>query len=165
MSSIYRITWRRQLSLLSACLIKLVLFISAYIYFLGFQISHPAHVVLICVYFMLDVLPTVILHLQYFKNGSKKQFIISKERQTVIVQHDTIERIYRYADLERIEYYGSYGGGSGWYSFGEYCFYKLSFKDGYEANLSCMMVKNIKFTLEPLLGKNATKRLTLLPFI
>ncbi|RYE58059.1 MAG: hypothetical protein EOP48_04425 [Sphingobacteriales bacterium] len=163
MNNIYQITWRRQLSLLSPCLIKTALFVIAYIYFLGLRISHPAYIVLLSVYFILDVLPTLILHVQYLKDGRNKVMFINKDQETIIVQMGSIERRYRFMDIDQVEYHASFGGGSGWYSFGEYRFYKITFNDGYSINISCLMMKSIKYTFEPLLGIRAEPQLRILP--
>ena len=71
---------------------------------------------------------------------------------------------YHFEDIERVEHVASYGGGS-WYSFSEYRYFRIKFKDQKEIVITSLMMKDIKHIMEPLLGVSAHKKLKLVAFI
>ena len=59
------------------------------------------------------------------------------------------------------------GVGNGqWYSFSEYRYFVLAFKDGKKILITCLMIKFTRQTLESMFGKKVTiRRAPAFPFI
>ena len=64
---------------------------------------------------------------------------------------------YSFSEIESLQYYRSWGKGSGWHSFGEYRYYKIIFKDKREIVITCLMINDIENTLEMLLRMKAER--------
>lgn len=159
-----RITWKRQISLLSSMLIKIGILSCVYIYFFGFSIPNFIYVYLFLFLFLFDFLPTILLHTQYLIRSSNYIIIIDRKNRTIEYK-SKINAKRNFDDILLLEYVASYGGGTGWYSFGEYRYYKIIFKDKSSLIINCLMLKDIKHNVEPLFGKKANARLKILPFI
>jgi hypothetical protein len=72
---------------------------------------------------------------------------------------------YSFDDIHTVQHFASYGGGTGVYSFGEYRYFKIIFKDKVEVIVTCLMINNIKNTLANLLEVEVAKRLRVVAFI
>ncbi len=163
-SIICRITWKRQIALLSSMLLKFSILVIVYLYFFGFSIRSFIYVYLFLFLFVFDFLPTILLHIQFLIRTGNDIVILNRKNRTIEYKSKTDSK-HNFDDITVLEYVASYGGGSGWYSFGEYRYYKIVFKDESSLIINCLMLEDIKHRLEPILGKTANKKLKVLPFI
>jgi len=127
----------------------------------------PIYLYFFLVLFVLDLLPAIILHVQYFVKNSKSELIINRGTKTISYKSPRTSCIYYFDDLVALHCVASYGGGknTGYYSFGDYRFFKFIFKNEVEIVITCLMVNNIENTLESLLGIKAKKRFKFYSFI
>ncbi|MBS1663675.1 MAG: hypothetical protein JST68_21710 [Bacteroidetes bacterium] len=120
----------------------------------------------IIIFFMIiDIVPTLIAHVQYCLANWGSALIIDKQARMIRYISKAGDLSYHFGDIERLEHTASYGGGSWWYSFSEYRYFRIKFKDQKEIIVTSLMMKDIKFVLEPLLGISAHKKLKLVAFI
>lgn len=158
-----RVTIRRQLSMLGWLIAVYAVLGAATIYLSRFKLN----IALLCVFlglFLLDGMPALLVHLQYWRANKSTVLKIDKERQrlTYITPHGT--QVHPFEDIASLEHVASYGGGS-WYSFSEYRYFKITFNDNSEIIVTCLMMSNIKELFEILLGRKAKKRLKVVAFI
>lgn len=115
--------------------------------------------------FIISVLPVIIVHTQYYIANRGANLNVDIEKG--ILNFTSPKQYYEYSfdDIKYLDHHVSYGGGSGWYTFGEYGYYKITFKDNREINITCLMMNDIQNKLEKLLGRKAEKFPAIIPFI
>lgn len=124
----------------------------------------PPYIYIYLAVFLLDILPTLLVHCQYLIRNWGATLIINKDLETVKYISSSENLTYKFEDIDHLEHIASYGGG-GWYSFGQYRYFKIVFKDGKSVIVTCLMVKDIKLIFETLLGIKAVKKLKAVAFI
>jgi len=167
MDNVYRITLKQQLLLLTPAIIIYGFLGAVYLFFFGLSLPTPIYLYAFLVLFGIDLLPASILHIQYLVKNSKAELIINRQTRRISYSNGTENLDYCFDDLRELYCVASYGGGrnTGYYSFGDYRFCKLIFKDDVEIVITCLMVNNIQHTLESLLGVTAKKKLKIFAFI
>ncbi|MCU7552584.1 hypothetical protein OCK74_25925 [Chitinophagaceae bacterium LB-8] len=121
------------------------------------------------VVFVLNVLPVLILHIQYLFKGHNSVAIDTQNR-TIELQGSGSNKKYSLDDIASFDYYATHGhcskrGSSLWYTFDPYRFYKITFKDNHVAYITCLSINDIENTLEPLLGLQAEWRFRAIPLL
>ena len=122
---IYRITAKRQLTLLSSMILIHAIVISIYFYN-GFE----GNVILLLgylVFFLFDAVPTVVLHLEYLTANLGTTLIVRDQHRTLSYTKKGEHLDYSFDDIEQVIYVAGYGNGA-WYSFSEYRYFVLSLK-------------------------------------
>ncbi|MFT3747574.1 MAG: hypothetical protein QM768_04630 [Agriterribacter sp.] len=163
----YHITLKQQFFVASAGLIKYSGLAIIYFYFYGLQLQH-LYIYIFLFFFIFDILPAIILHLQYLYANSDAILTIDKLTQTIVYRKKGFVIEKQFSDIISSELISSFGGGkynAGWYAFGEYRYCKLVFKDNTIVIITCLMVNDIQNTLESLLRLNFQKSLKVLAFI
>lgn len=159
----FKITMQRQLSQLTWMFV-----IYSVIAVLWFGVFHfgwrPPYLYILLVPLVFDILPAVLLHIQYLRVNKGATFTIDKEHRKVYYQSADEDLAYDFDDIVGLEHVASYGGGA-WYSFSEYRYYKITFRDGKVIFITSLMMKDIKVVMEMLLGMKATKKLKALAFV
>jgi len=137
--------------------------ITLYLYFWGFPGNTD---LLICylVFFFFDGCPTIVLHLQYLAANRHTTLVVRDQLQTLSVCQDGVTSDYSFHDIAQVIYFAGYGNGA-WYSFSEYRFFVLAFKDGKKVVISSLMMKYDKKMLERMFGKQVETRMGLFPWI
>lgn len=165
MLNVFKITLGQQLNYLTPAFIKAALFTGVYFYLFGFTIPYSYIGVLYVYLFLLvtDILPALIVHIQYLM----KKGVLSIDRSSKMISYQSAEKNLKYTfeDIISVEHIASYGGGSWWYSFGDYRYFKIIFKKGGELIITCLMVDDFKSTLEGLLHVQAKKKLRIIAFV
>ncbi len=126
-------------------------------YYLEVSIGDFAILFTFLFYFLLDILPTLVLHIQYYlKNRCSK---LELDTGSNVIAYSSLIKNYEYpsAKIKSFDYYRAYGKGSGWNSFGRYRYYKIVFEDNTQIFITCLMVNDIENTLEDLLSLKAQK--------
>jgi hypothetical protein len=115
--------------------------------------------------FSFDVLPTIILHLQYF-SVNRNAILVVRDQQRMLSYSRNGERFdYSFDDIDRIFYVAGWGNDQ-WYSFSDYRYFVLAFKDGRKILISCLMIKFTRQGLEGMFGIEVPiKRRPPFPFI
>ncbi len=161
----YRIRLAQQLLLLAPVLLKNGFLFFIYLYFFGMTMPVVGFVYLLAFIIVFDILPTLIIHIQYLYCNWKAGFTINTAMKYFIYQTPSRQLKYAFSDILRITHYASYGGGSGIYSFAEYRYYKITLNDKTEIVVTCLMINDIKNTIERQLEANAEKQLRIIAFI
>jgi hypothetical protein len=146
----FRVTIKQQLILLAHLLIVSIGVIIGSIYFLKISINDNAFIMGFTIYFFINILPTIIVHTQYWLKNHKAIFTINIENKELLYEMPEKHLRHSFADIASLEYYWNFGKGSGWHSFGEYRYYKILFKDKTEIVITCLMINDIENTLEML---------------
>jgi hypothetical protein len=101
--------------------------------------------------FLIDGLPTLIIHRNYLLNDKGTELTIDIEFKEIIYKKQTINRKYNFSDIIRLEFCCSTVMNNGIHSFGQYRYCKFFFKDSSDIVVTCLMIEDIKNTLENLL--------------
>jgi hypothetical protein len=159
----FKITLRQQILMLLPLILKNGIAFGIMYYFIGMELH--TLIIVFLIFFILDILPTLIVHIQYLFKNWKSVLTINNENKklTYVSRFDNLE--YSFDDILSFQHIASYGGGTGVYSFGEYRYFKILFKDNKQIIITCLMINNIKTTLEKLLGIVPEKRLRIIALI
>ena len=118
----------------------------------------------------LFVLPVIILHPQYVIKNCLGPLVISTEEHFVSIGKGKDLFKFNFSDIKELRYYATLShlsskGGSSWYTFDSYRFYKIILNNSDEIIVTCLMINNIENTLEELLGIKAIRKFRAIPFI
>lgn len=159
----FKITVRNQLAQLN-WLITVYLAIGFIFYhYFGFSFKGPIPYIYLA-YLTFDILPTLLVHIQYYRVNKDAVLDINQQLRTIsyITSRETLS--YHFDDIASLIRVDSWGAGA-WYSFAEYRYYKITFTDKREIFVTSLMIKDIKYTLEPLLHLQAEKMRRPIAFI
>lgn len=158
-----KVTVKQQLSMLGWIFAVYAAIGAGTIYFSGFKFN----IALLCVFlifFLLDGVPALLVHIQYWTTNRNTVLKIDKEHQRLTYITPNGTQVHHFDDIALLQHVASYGGGS-WYSFSEYRYFKITFNDKSEIIVTCLMMSNIKELFELLLGRKAEKKLRIVAFI
>lgn len=153
----FRITLNQQLILLTHMLITMIV---PWLAALFFKKINPTHLAFQLVYgflLVIDIIPTMIVHIQYWLKNRKAVLVINTAAKELIYQTPSEQLKYSFSDITLLQYYWNFGKGSGWNSFGMYRYYKIFLKDGTTIVITCLMINDIENTLETLLRMESEK--------
>jgi hypothetical protein len=159
----FKVTVKNQIAQLS-WLITVYLAVGAiFFHFFGSSLKGPIPYIYLSL-FLLDILPTLLVHIQYYQ--ANKGAVLDIDRALHRISYVTAKEViaYNFDDIESFVRMDSWGAGA-WYSFAEYRYYKIVFKDKKEIIVTSLMIKNIKYVLEPLLNISADKKRRPIAFI
>lgn len=153
---IFKVTIKQQL------LVLLPFLISNFIIFFGFSIlfeGEDLSGVILWAYLvaiMLSVFPVIILHGQYLISNYRLVVLIYPDSKIIEFRRGTTTIRYNFSDITSLDYYATTGhiskkGGSAFYSFDNYRFYKLRFSNNKTYYLTCLIINDIEHTLENLI--------------
>jgi hypothetical protein len=118
------------------------------------------------VIFISDTLPAVILHIQYYFRNKHLELELNGRAETFVLKFKGEEIINEsFVNISCFQYYQSYLFMNGRYSFGEYSFVRFIFKNKKEAVITCLMVDDIRSTLELIIKMKAVKESRLACFL
>lgn len=153
----YKVTIKQQMIILARLFILDIALIIACIYFLKISLTSITFIIGFSFFLLTDTIPTIILHTQYWLKNHKATFTINTEMKELTYATPGNQLRYSFSDIDRLQYNWNFGKGSGWYSFGEYRYYKIIFKDKTEVVITCLMINDIENTLEMLLKMKAER--------
>jgi hypothetical protein len=125
--------------------------------------------IFLSILFVLNILPVLILHVQYLITGTRSILIDLRDKTLEFKNRVGIKK-YSLEQIASLDYYATYGhiskkGSSLWYTFDPYRFYKITFNDAKVAYFTCLNIRNIENTLEPILGIKAEWNFRALPLL
>ena len=163
----FKVTLKQQLLILSSPILLYSMLGLVYLYFFGFTLPSPVYMYAFLVLFFIDLLPALILHIQYLNINSGSELIIDSKKRNITYTRKNKSSDKSFDDIKSIKNIASFGGGSnsGLYSFGEYSFCKITFKDETFVFITCLMINRIRPSLELLLEKKVDTKLKFFPFI
>jgi|GEM_PF-812051 len=164
----FKITIMQQLKMLAhMILIYPVIFVGIYFSvddFSNFLISRTLFVIT-PVFFIIDILPTLILHIQYLIANHHAILEIDTSQKILIYYSPKKNVTYPFQEIKSLIYFNNYGSNTGFYSFAEYKFFRIIFNDGNFINVTCLMMKNIKNELPQLLNIQSERNTQFLALI
>ncbi len=160
----FQITAKQQFILLARVIIFGLFIIGGTIFFKVSLNSSPFLSVALVLFFI-DTLPALVLFIQYWMKNRNARLTINTQTEKLIYQTPTFYSEHAFSDIISFQYYINLGKGTGWYSFGEYRYYKIIFYDNTEIIITCLMINNIESSLESLLRMKAKKHARLLCLI
>ncbi len=151
----FRITFKQQLKLFIRVPFLWIIIILIWLFFLHMSLSDIAFLIISLLIFTLDTLPTIAVHLQYWKVNHNAVLSIDTNTRKLFFQTPERNLEYSFDDIQVLHYYYSYAKGSQHFSFGDYRYYKIIFRDSTEIIITCLMVNHIEYIIEMLLGIKA----------
>ncbi|MBY0476854.1 MAG: hypothetical protein K2Q24_04350 [Chitinophagaceae bacterium] len=143
----YQIKFSRQLKLLWPCLIINIFCIAVWYYLIGSAAPLYLSILYFSFFFLVNLLPVLVLHTLYLSENKGSEFLFNRLEKTFIFQKNRVRIEADFSEIESLHYYGSYGRGS-WYTFGEYEFCKIVLSNKQEIIVTCLLMKNVRETLE-----------------
>jgi len=158
----FTVTTKQQLLLLTHVFFTNACLILGSLYILKISLLSLGFMIVFALFFFIDTLPTIILHIQYWIKNGDAILVVDTESKQLTYEQFNKRLSYCFGDIDHLEYYRSYGKGSGWNSFGQYRFYKVIFRDNAQIIVTCLMINNIENTFEMLIRMNSTKHFKVL---
>jgi hypothetical protein len=150
--------------LIPLAVINCILVFGCY-FLLEISLNSDAFIITICIFFVIDALPTLIAHFQYWMKNKGNEVIIDTQEKLIDFKSKKGEISYSFDQIKSVHYYCSYAFGSGWHSFGQYRYYKIIFEDGNQIFITCLMVNSIEKVIPMLLRINEEKHLKVVAFL
>ncbi len=104
-----------------------------------------------CVLFILDTLPNLIVHIQYWLKNRKAVLYINVEEKTILYKSSGYDITGNFQDIKCFSFYSIYGSERGFYSYGVYKYCKIDFHNGKSIIATVLMIPNVEITLQLLL--------------
>lgn len=156
----YQVTFGRQLTLLSHCLLSNILIFGIGYYLLRDSTTSTSALattffVGLAFQLLTSIIPTFSVHIQYLIKNRNAKFIIDKFNRELSYStkgNDNQKFDYSFEDIVSLDYCCSFGlSNSGWYSFAKYDYCKIKFKDNNVIVVTCLMMDDVRKTLEDIL--------------
>jgi hypothetical protein len=161
----YKITLLKQILVLIQPIITYGLLMLWYKYYIGGAFFHDmVFVSIVLILFTFDLLPAIVLHIQYLIKNRGSVLTINSIDKTILYQSGEIDLNKKFSEISSIEYHAGYGGGS-WYSFSAYRYFKIIFNDKSEIIITCLMIPNIKAEFNNLFQIEFINKISLLPLL
>ena len=157
----YKITIVQQLLFLLPFIAINSIFVFFLLYKFGWTAATWVAIGFLCI---VSIIPTLVLYIQYLiKNIGLTVNLNIDERTICFIQKGNKSK-YFFNEISELIRTSSYGRGS-WYSFGNYRFYKIIFKDHSEFIITSLLIKNIEEDLANKLNCQEEKKLKVLALI
>ena len=119
----FKITIMQQLKMLAhMLLIYPVIFVGIYFSvddFSNFLNSRTLYIITL-IFFIIDILPTLIIHIQYLIANHHSILEIDTSQKVLIYIYPKKNVIYPFQEIKSLIYFNNYGNNTGFYSFAEY---------------------------------------------
>jgi hypothetical protein len=161
---VLKITFWRQLNMLSHIFIVSAGVLLGVYWKLGY-IPKEGSVYVFGFLFLFDFLPAIALHIQYLLKNKGLVVVVNGLKKSITIIKKGFYEEYNIADIKCLTKVASYGGGTGFYSFGEYRYYKLEFNDNTVFYITCLMAVRIEGKFTRLLDIKAISTFKLLATI
>jgi hypothetical protein len=139
----YKMGLLQQLRLLFPMTAK-VLAVAVLMIVANYSLSWPIFLVLFVFFFLIDILPTLIVHVQYFFRDRATVISVNMFEKSICFYNRDKSYIHFFADVISVNYYTSFLHSSGRHSFGEYRYYKITFKDKSEFIVTSVLINDIE---------------------
>lgn len=146
--TIYKVSYSQQINLLAPMLLKNLAVVALMIIV---RLGEFATVLTLLIVFLIDILPTLIIHIQYLTKNWKNTLTIDRRNRVISLERDAKINRQSLEDITAVNRYLSYVRSTGWHSFGPYRYYKINFKDGTEYIITCLMIEDIESNLGEIL--------------
>jgi hypothetical protein len=161
----YSISIFQQIQLLAHGILTIIAVPIGMIYFTGSILPTVWLLLPFGIFFSVNILPAIVLHIQYFKKNKTTVLVIDSEKRSFSISNSETVNSYEFSDITRIKFFGSYGQGTGFYSFGEYKYCEFILNDKYVFVITCLMVRDIDIKLRDEFGIEMEKKYRVFAFI
>ena len=158
----YKITLRQQIILLLPLIILNTIILIFSFYKFGWTIATYAVLAFI---FITSILPTAIVHIQYLVKNSSLILTLDNDSKVFFVNSKGKVSRHSFSDISKLIKVSSFGQGTGWYTFSEYRFYRIIFKDNTELILTCLLINQIEKNFGAKINCNEEKKSKVLALI
>ncbi|MBX9784339.1 MAG: hypothetical protein K2X48_13700 [Chitinophagaceae bacterium] len=148
----YKIRLIDHLRMLSHLIITDAILFVLYIWYFRFTIPTAYFYWLFLLLFLTQILPTVWVHYNHYLLNKNSVFILDVANNSFQFDEPDIKIKANFNEIECVKFVGSYGGGTGVYSFGEYCFCAIKMKDGRNFIVTSLLVPSLKSKFKNKLG-------------
>ena len=120
---------------------------------------------------VLVVLPVLILHVQYLINDFNLVVTIFTDRSVIEFRRGKLIERFDFNQIQSLDYYATAGHiskkgvSTAFYSFDNYRFYRVEFKDKRKYYVTCLVMNDIEHQLEDLTGIKADWSFRALPLL
>lgn len=161
----FNVTLKRQLSVLAWPILRIIL-ISLIIIVVKMKID-DLFFLFTGFFFLVDILPTIVLHLQYVIKSGKCSVIVDKSSENIELKTSAGETKYRLSEISDLRYIASSAGkgAPAWYAWGHYSYCVIDFQDGNQFVVTCLMSDQLPGSLETLLKIKAENDWPVFPLI
>lgn len=151
-------------------LLSYVVLVYLLIYFLVYQrtglsiFSEPL-IKITYIALLIDILPTIMLHLQYtyFSTGIVGK--VDVDSQSIVYSEKNIRHTYSFADISQVTCHSSYGRKSYVLSFTGYAYCLVTFTDGRKLIIPNLIFPDVTDVLPELVKVEPTRKLSVYAFI
>ena len=151
----YVMTIRRQVRMLLPLIAKnSILTALCWIILENFDFSF---FLMISIFFLIDVLPTLIIHIQYYCFSKDIEITVDLLNKTVEYNKKEDRFIIGFAEVTEINYYVAFVKPTGAHSFGEYRYIELVVPNTQNILITCLMNENIELRIPNQLKKPLNK--------
>lgn len=155
----YSISTFQQVLLLSHGILTIIAVAIGMVYYTGSILPTIWVLLPYSIYFLVNILPAIILHVQYFNKNRRIVLTIDTDKKMFSISNADLGNSYNFSDINKVKFFGSYGKGTGFYSFGEYRYCELIMNDNSVFIITCLMVNNIENRLREEFGIELVKNI------
>jgi hypothetical protein len=134
-------------------------------YLLNVDIRSLGMTAVVILFSIIDTLPALIVFIQYWLKNRRSVLTIDTDKRNLLYETPAQQFAYSFDDISNLDYYRALGKGSGMHAFGEFRYYRLTFKDKTEIIVTCIMIGHIEYIFESLLGIKAERHAELVCFL
>ncbi len=139
--NIYKISLRNQFHFLWQALL-LMLFTFSFTLFLSDSLT--VIIGTTAFIFLLDTLPTLIVHVQYLANNWHATLTIDRNQNKISYSTKEFEKQYSFESIEKITRLSCYNQSAPSHSFGDYFYYKIFLKDENPLIITCLLADDLE---------------------
>jgi hypothetical protein len=161
---VFKLTIRNQLNALTNLFIRWMIIFPLLWFGVHMHFQSAVDIGLYLLFFLIDMLPTLLVHIQYVRWNWKAKLIVNRESASLRYQSPTQVLEYKFEDITLLQHVAHPGSGVR-FSFGGYRYFKIGFKDGEEIMVTWLMMPDIAYRMEMLLGMAAQKKVRVVAFI
>lgn len=165
MKVILKTRFSQQLRLISSMIIRYLIILFFFNYYIGFESLYIGYLWLALILLLFDIIPTVILYIQYLLINKKTIIIIDTELKNLKIKKESNFSNYSFDEIKSFKYYESFGRDSYFYSWEGFRYYIVEFHDNRTLIITCLLMNKIERNLEQLLCKKAEVHRTVYVFV
>jgi hypothetical protein len=162
---IYKSNFWRHISLLIHILIVYPLLLYIAYTFIGWNIFSRESLLIILILLIVDVVPAILIHLQYSYFSWKKELHVDTDRRKMTIKDKQSIQVVDFGQISSITCYSSYGANTNLYSFSYHKYCQIQFKDGSKSIITNLVVPDVTNLLPELVTMEPIRKHRIYPFI
>jgi len=159
-----KISFRKQFFFIFRIVLIYIL-ICFFLFVIKGEISWTAFIITSVIIFVFDSLPALLLHLQYFLYESNAKIELNETYKKIIYSRKGRIKSFDLTELIKFETCSSFGGGTGYYAWAEYNYYRIIFSNGEQLIVTNFRVPNFEKLIKNITGLSPDKKLKFFCFL